>query len=264
LSEDGRERRGDGYFGEDHIFLQPNRSYTQKPKPRGGFPPSDYHSGEEAPPLEEQFEETIFAIESIEPFDKMAYYVLDLRVSRRHPLVSRFTEILKAKILSEVNDNELLVTSSIDDLKSAKSVFLKTRALGRQIFKIHYLRLKDIVDPELDLKDAEGKTLTLHLVPNIGVEKANEYMNQLENYFTERGISILDYWIEDEIGDAFLDAFLTKEQLSNLTNKFGFIFKVHEKVKIRSIEPIAEESLSEFTIEPVDKENWLIYPKYAW
>lgn len=255
----------DSYHGEPHIFLEPNRIHLPKPKSTGGFPPTYYHSGEEAPSLEEKLEETITSIESKELRDENAYYVLDLRISKSHSIVSRILRKLKAKILLELNENEILVTSNLNDLKAAKTSILNMKTIRNNIFSIHHLRLNDIVDPELNISSSEyihPKILTFNLVPNIGASKALNYLSQIRNYLSTFDIPIHTSWVDPETGDSFLEASVTRKQLFSLIEKSSFIFKVHEKMKIHTIKPmIYEDTAKEVKIADLDEESIKALPK---
>lgn len=255
----------DRHRGEPHIFLEPNRIYVSKPEHPGGFPPTYYHFGEEAPSLKRQVDETIIGIESKELGDESAYYVLDMRISSGHPIVSRIIKKLNAEVLAELDENQILVTSSLSDLKAAKPSILGLKTIKNNLFSIHQLRLKDIIDPELktgSLEYIEPKTLTFHLVPNIGARKARNYASQISDYLKSINVPIQTQWINSETGDSLLSAQVTRSQLFNLIKKSSFIFKVHERITIHTIKPMTQEvSPKDIQVEETDEDQIENMPK---
>jgi hypothetical protein len=223
------------YQPENHIFLQPHRTSTPKPASKGGFPPRDCHAKDISPIIDEKFDETISTTESKAIQDNMAYYVLDLRVTKEHPSVEAIVKKFNGKILSELSESELLVTSSIADLKSAKEA-LKYKTFRKNLFNIHCLTINDVKDPELKF-ESEKKILTIYLVPNLGIEKANEYLEKIRQYLTSRDIALTSIFLNKTTGDASIDVLVEENQLNDLMNNFGFIFKAHETIHVQDTHP---------------------------
>lgn len=234
--------------GEQHIFLEPSRTYSPKPSHKGGYVPSEYHVNESEPSIESQFEKTISAIESKKPSDNAAYYILDLKVSAKHPNALEVVKRFNAKILSELSENELLVTSSIDQLKIAKMA-LQIKSFRKNLFNIHELVLSDILDPDLSFKDSNQKILTIYLMPNLGFAKAKEYVEQVKRHLSQSNIPIKGFFINEQTGDAYIDALVKEDQLCALVSSFGFIFRAHETVRAQSIEPTSQMSVGTVTKE---------------
>lgn len=226
--------------GEPFLFLEPNKTFIPRPRAPGGFPPEYYHTDEEAPSLEAEIETTIDKIESKNLGDESTYYLIDFRISKNHNLAYRILRKLNANVLSEINETQILVTSSLTDLKEAKSDILRYKTYRDNIFTLRNLRVEDIIDSELNITDdeyTEPKTLTIHLVPNIGISKAETYVSQLSEYLEKIMTNMESYWIDSETGDAIINTILNKVQLIDLINNSDFLFKIHEKIKIQTTEP---------------------------
>jgi hypothetical protein len=234
--------------GEQHIFLEPSRTYSPKPSHKGGYVPSEYHANESEPSIESQFEKTISAIESKKPSDNAAYYVLDLKVSTKHPNALQVVKRFNAKILSELSENELLVTSSIDQLKIAKMA-LQIKSFRKNLFNIHEIVLSDILDPDLSFKDSNQKILTIYLMPNLGFAKAKEYVEKVKRHLSQSNIPIKGFFINEQTGDAYIDALVEEDQLCALVSSFDFIFRAHETIHAQSIEPTSQMSVGTATKE---------------
>ncbi|XHH10242.1 MAG: S8 family serine peptidase [Candidatus Bathyarchaeia archaeon] len=236
------------YLPENHLFLHPTKVLIPKPVSRGGYPPPDCHINDKAPIIENQFDKTISAVESKVASDNAAYYIIDLRVPKEHPNVEFMLKKFNATILSELGASELLVTSSISDLKSAKNA-LELRTFRKNLFNIHDLRVNDVIDPDLNYQDECGKNLTIYLVPNLGVEKAKFYIEQIKHHLNIRDIPISSIFINNTTGDATLDVIVKARQLNELVYSFGFIFKVHESLQVQCNPSTSEVGNAELIAE---------------
>lgn len=194
-------------------------------------------------PIESQFDKTLSAIESKKPSDNSAYYILDLKVSARHPVTSAVVKRFNARILSELSENEVLVTSSVDQLRSAKEA-LKVKSFRNNLFNIHELVISDIVDPDLSFKDSNEKNLTIYLMPNLGLEKSKEYVEQVKLLLVQLNVPIKGFFINQDTGDAYIDTIVREDQLHKLVDSFGFIFKAHETIRAQGFEPTNQVAIS--------------------
>lgn len=243
--------------GEPHIFLEPTRTWIPKPRPPGGFPPEYYHVDEEAIDLSIQIEETISNLEQKTLGDEYTYYIIDFYISINHPIVNRVIRRLNAKILAEINDTQILVTSTLENLKEVKNTIISRKTYYENIFSIHNLRIKDVVDVELRISEEfeTPKTLTIHFVPNISVAQSISYMSQVIEYLLKLDVPILSSWTESDTGNSIIDGVFTRDQILNLTQQADFIYKIHEKINILSSEPYGEPVSFDFRIEEVSQEQ---------
>jgi hypothetical protein len=247
--------------GEPHIFIEPSRTYSRKPSHKGGYVPSEFHANEKELPIESQFDKTLSAIEAKKPADNSAYYILDLKVSTKHPVTLAVVKRFNARILSELSESEVLVTSSVDQLRSAKEA-LKVKSFRNNLFNIHELVISDIVDPDLNFKDSSEKNLTIYLMPNLGLEKAKEYVEQVKRHLAQLNVPIKGLFINQDTGDAYIDARVREEQLNNLVNSFGFIFKAHETIHAQSFEPTNQVTVNSDPQRKLSSEqNYVALPK---
>jgi len=220
---------------EPHAFLTPNKTFEPKRIPEGGFPPTYYYEDGTSEFVKGQIEETIEYIDSKLINNNDAFYILGLTISKNHPHINNIVRGFNANKLADLSDTEILVTSDLNRLKDSAHRIIRLKSIYRYIHSIRPLYEADIIDPGMDVSKKSIEDMiafTIHLMPNIGFEKAQVHIEILSEWLREKHIEILEQWIDPRTGNSFINVYFSINDLKKFLNDTSLIFKVHERLKI--------------------------------
>ncbi|MBI2938111.1 MAG: S8 family serine peptidase [Thaumarchaeota archaeon] len=220
----------------DGFFFIPSENWPAKPSKHGYTPiPKEEREARKIEvkkrDLRTKIKTTMSSIKSKEIKDPAKYYVIvkyDEKASKTelyHALHS-----LKATVHAYLNKQHTLILISVD------VVTLNNHTSSNSDFPL------SIQGPLLDFRELtreeqlgkgiiqdkswreEAKPVMLHLIPNLGLARVQEYLDRLQDYFKEKNLPIL-WQASPERG--MLITKMNRETAEDLLRRSNFVFNIH-------------------------------------
>jgi len=233
---------------QDHIFVKPEAIvYPKRAVSGGGYPLTEapHEEDEEASQRRSKGVRSLLGdvaalAERKTLRDNMAYFVVDFKIKADHPAAITFMERIQSKLLAFLDENKtkVLATSGINDLKGIAKAGSFPSSMERLIFDIRPIRIQEQIEQKV-LEDekwkSDPKNLDMFVVPNIEIERIENYLSQAKEFLKGEKVEIIDSTIDKYSKSGLLSTKMNFSATAKLLQQASFIYKICETPRINVV-----------------------------